>query len=35
MDEAKFVALMNSLDLPPPAKIHEAVPANRACGNLT
>lgn len=27
-----FVALMASLDLPPPAKIHEAVPANRACG---
>lgn len=27
-----FVALMKSLDLPPPAKIHEAVPANRACG---
>lgn len=27
-----FVALMNGLDLPPPAKIHEAVPANRACG---
>lgn len=27
-----FVTLMNGLDLPPPAKIHEAVPANRACG---
>ena len=27
-----FVAMMESLDLPPPAKIHEAVPANRACG---
>jgi len=27
-----FVALMASLDLPPPAKIHEAVPANLACG---
>lgn len=27
-----FVATMNALDLPPPAKIHEAVPANRACG---
>jgi glyoxylase-like metal-dependent hydrolase (beta-lactamase superfamily II) len=27
-----FVAMMNALDLPPPAKIHEAVPANRACG---
>jgi glyoxylase-like metal-dependent hydrolase (beta-lactamase superfamily II) len=27
-----FVELMKNLDLPPPAKIHEAVPANRACG---
>lgn len=27
-----FLALMKSLDLPPPGKIHEAVPANRACG---
>lgn len=27
-----FVSLMKSLDLPPPTKIHEAVPANRACG---
>jgi sulfur dioxygenase len=27
-----FVALMQALDLPPPAKIAEAVPANRACG---
>ncbi len=27
-----FVKLMASLDLPPPTKIHEAVPANRACG---
>lgn len=27
-----FVTLMESLDLPPPGKIHEAVPANRACG---
>lgn len=27
-----FVATMKALDLPPPAKIHEAVPANRACG---
>jgi sulfur dioxygenase len=32
MTLASFVAMMNSLDLPPPAKIHEAVPANRACG---
>jgi glyoxylase-like metal-dependent hydrolase (beta-lactamase superfamily II) len=29
---ADFVALMASLDLPPPAKIAEALPANRACG---
>jgi glyoxylase-like metal-dependent hydrolase (beta-lactamase superfamily II) len=28
-----FVALMAALDLPPPAKIAEAVPANRACGD--
>jgi sulfur dioxygenase len=27
-----FVHLMKNLDLPPPTKIHEAVPANRACG---
>ncbi len=27
-----FVTLMKNLDLPPPGKIHEAVPANRACG---
>lgn len=27
-----FVALMKGLELPPPTKIHEAVPANRACG---
>ncbi|MBX3222577.1 MAG: MBL fold metallo-hydrolase [Labilithrix sp.] len=32
MTVESFVALMNSLDLPPPGKIHEAVPANRACG---
>jgi glyoxylase-like metal-dependent hydrolase (beta-lactamase superfamily II) len=29
---ASFVELMGALDLPPPAKIHEAVPANKACG---
>jgi glyoxylase-like metal-dependent hydrolase (beta-lactamase superfamily II) len=29
-----FVAKMAALDLPPPAKIAEAVPANRACGNV-
>jgi len=29
---AEFIALMSSLALPPPAKLAEAVPANRACG---
>jgi len=29
---AEFVALMNGLNLPPPRKLAEAVPANRACG---
>jgi len=29
-----FIALMNSLDLPPPAKMAEAVPANRSCGEI-
>ena len=28
----EFVAIMNALNLPPPAKLAEAVPANRACG---
>lgn len=28
-----FVDLMAKLNLPPPNKIHEAVPANRACGD--
>ena len=28
----EFIALMNGLDLPKPAMIDEAVPANRACG---
>ena len=32
MTEEAFVELMRGLDLPPPAKINEAVPANRACG---
>jgi len=27
-----FITLMENLDLPPPGKMHEAVPANRACG---
>lgn len=29
---AEFVELMNNLNLPPPRKLAEAVPANRACG---
>jgi glyoxylase-like metal-dependent hydrolase (beta-lactamase superfamily II) len=29
---AEFVALMNGLNLPPPRKLDEAVPANRRCG---
>ena len=29
---ASFVELMHALHLPPPAKIDEAVPANKACG---
>jgi glyoxylase-like metal-dependent hydrolase (beta-lactamase superfamily II) len=32
-DKAAFVAMMDSLDLPPPKHIQEAVPANKACGN--
>ena len=32
MTREGFVELMNNLHLPPPAKIAEAVPANRACG---
>ena len=28
----EFIAVMNGLALPPPRKIEEAVPANRACG---
>ncbi len=35
MTAEAFLALMANLDLPPPAKIHEAVPANRACGQRT
>ncbi|HSK02104.1 MAG TPA: MBL fold metallo-hydrolase [Kofleriaceae bacterium] len=31
-DRAQFVELMAGLHLPPPAKLAEAVPANRACG---
>jgi glyoxylase-like metal-dependent hydrolase (beta-lactamase superfamily II) len=30
----EFVELMAALDLPPPAKIAEALPANRACGDV-
>ncbi len=29
----EFIALMAALDLPPPARIAEALPANRACGD--
>jgi sulfur dioxygenase len=29
---AEFIAVMNSLDLPPPKKLQTAVAANRACG---
>jgi glyoxylase-like metal-dependent hydrolase (beta-lactamase superfamily II) len=29
-----FIALMRALDLPPPRKLDEAVPANRSCGGL-
>ena len=28
----EFIALMKSLDLPPPKRLADAVPANRACG---
>lgn len=31
----QFVALMNSLNLPPPKLMDVAVPANRACGDAT
>jgi sulfur dioxygenase len=31
----EFVAVMNALHLPEPKRLHEAVPANRACGRLT
>lgn len=31
-DEADFVARMAALDLPPPKRLAEAVPKNRACG---
>jgi glyoxylase-like metal-dependent hydrolase (beta-lactamase superfamily II) len=34
MTREKFVALMAELHLPPPKKIDEAVPANRACGDV-
>lgn len=32
--QEEFVAIMNGLNLPKPAKIDVAVPANKACGNL-
>jgi sulfur dioxygenase len=28
----EFIAIMRALNLPPPARMAEAVPANRACG---
>ena len=31
----EFIAVMNGLHLPAPARIHEAVPANLACGEPT
>lgn len=30
----EFIAIMNGLELPPPKKLHEAVPANLNCGRL-
>ncbi|WP_017721379.1 MBL fold metallo-hydrolase [Kamptonema formosum] len=33
-DRASFIQLMNSLNLPDPKKIAEAVPANQRCGNV-
>jgi len=30
----QFIQLMTSLDLPPPKKLAESVPANRACGGV-
>lgn len=35
MTAEAFVALMGSLELAPPAKLAEAVPANRACGQAS
>jgi len=32
--KAEFVTIMNGLNLPAPKKLAEAVPANRACGQL-
>jgi glyoxylase-like metal-dependent hydrolase (beta-lactamase superfamily II) len=34
LERAAFVELMNSLDLPNPKRIHEAVPANLVCGKI-
>ena len=34
LDEAGFVDLMANLNLAPPKKIKQAVPANKACGNV-
>ncbi len=30
--QAEFEAIMGGLNLPPPKKLHEAVPANLVCG---
>ena len=34
LSEEEFVAIMRALKLPPPARLVEAVSANRACGEV-
>ncbi len=34
MTRERFIALMAELHLPPPKRIDEAVPTNRACGDV-
>jgi hypothetical protein len=34
MTRDRFIAVMADLNLPPPKRIEEAVPANRACGEV-
>lgn len=34
LSKSEFVALMDNLHLPPPARIDEALPANQRCGNV-